>query len=154
MKTKGRWNGYAVNMAAPEVVLTGTNFMDVTAVEDATGNGQSWAQTTVTTVPGRRYVFSAYLLKSDTTTFPRNRVLAAMGDNILGESLFDVANKRYTMEFVAETASTTIRFYAPSTTGSTATYGAPIVASDSDYEYLTDTLGLKYFDYSTMPLPR
>ena len=63
-------------------------------------------------------------------------------------------NPRYTLEFVAETGTTSLRFYAPSVNGKTAVYGSPICALKSEYEYLTSKIGLVYFDYTTMPLER
>lgn len=153
MMKRPNWAALSVNMSAPNVVLD-TPSLSVTATADAGSTGQSWVKTDVRTVVGQRYVFSAYLNQSDASGFPMNRVLVAAGDNILESALFDKMDKRYTLEFVAETYTTSLRFYAPSVNGKTAVYGAPICALKSEYEYLTGKIGLVYFDYTTMPLER
>ena len=153
MMKRSNWAGLSVSMSAPNFVL-GTSTLRVTATADAGSTGQSWVETYVRTVVGQRYVFSAYLNQSDASGFPLNRVLVAAGDNILGSALFDKADKRYTLEFVAESGTTSLRFYAPSVRGQVAVYGSPICALKSEYEYLTSTVGLVYFDYTTMPLQR
>ena len=153
MMKRSNWAALSLSMSAPNVVLD-TPALRVTATADAGSTGQSWVKTDVRTVAGQRYVFSAYLNQSDASGFPMNRVLVAAGNNILGSALFDKVDKRYTLEFVAETGTTSLRFYAPSVSGQVAVYGAPICALKSEYEYLTSKIGLVYFDYTTMPLPR
>ena len=153
MMKRSNWAALSMSMSAPNLVLD-TPSLRVTATADAGSTGQSWVKTDVKTIVGQRYVFSAYLAQSDASGFPMNRVLVAAGPNILGSALFDKLDKRYTMEFVAESGTTSLRFYAPSVNGETAMYGAPICALKSEYEYLTSKIGLVYFDYTTMPLER
>lgn len=154
MKTQANWHGNSVNMSVPSVELYRQAMIGVTATADSGEGGQSWVETRVSTVVGQRYVFSAYLIRSNASGFPMNRVLAAAGNNLIGSALFDKVDKRYTLEFVADSGSTLLRFYAPSVRGQVAVYGAPICARKSEYEYLASTVGLLYFDYTTMPLQR
>lgn len=154
MKTPANWTGNSVNMSIPKVKLSPGATIGVTATADSGENGQSWVETEVRTAVGQRYIFSAYLYSADAATFPLNRVLAVAVPVILGTALFDGANKRYTVEFVAENPATQLRLYAPSVNGKKAEYIAPICALKSEYEYLTSKIGLKYFDYTTMPLQR
>lgn len=126
--------------------------MTVTSNADMTGSMQEWVQTVVETVPGTRYVFSAYLQAGSSASYPmQGRVLAVeSGASIAGSAAYSRADMRYTVEFDASGSSSTLRLYAPSVSGEQARYSHLVCCTKRDRDTL-DGLGLVYFDYSTMP---